>query len=105
EFADIDLDGDLDIVVGNDNAPNYLYINDGTGMFTRGETFGLRYAPTRNITIVDLNKDGYPDIVINNRGKQNEICINDGTGKFLKSKLFGGNADATIDVEGKDMDG
>ncbi|MDH3651623.1 MAG: VCBS repeat-containing protein, partial [Saprospiraceae bacterium] len=31
ELADLDNDGDLDIAVGNDMAPNYIYKNDGNG--------------------------------------------------------------------------
>ncbi|MFZ9047032.1 MAG: FG-GAP repeat domain-containing protein, partial [Cyclobacteriaceae bacterium] len=49
ELADFDADGDLDIAVGNDMAPNSLLFNDGDGNFTNGESFGMTYSPTRNL--------------------------------------------------------
>ena len=33
ELADLDGDGDLDIAVGNDLAPNRVFLNDGNGRF------------------------------------------------------------------------
>ena len=72
ELADFDRDGDLDVAVGNDMAPNTLYFNDGKGNFSRVGTFGQLYSPTRNLTVFDLDKDGDTDILITNRGAENE---------------------------------
>ena len=58
ELADLDNDGDLDIVVGNDMAPNAIYLTDGKGNFQRNGNFGNNYAPTRNLTLNDIDKDG-----------------------------------------------
>ena len=52
ELSDFDGDGDLDIAVGNDKAPNYIFINDGNGNFIKSNTFGRPYSNTRNITSV-----------------------------------------------------
>ena len=40
ELSDFDSDGDLDIAVGNDKAPNYIFLNDGNGNFKRSSSFG-----------------------------------------------------------------
>jgi hypothetical protein len=63
-LADLNGDGTLDLVVGND-APDekVIYFNDGKGNFTLAGTFGDALWPTRNVTVVDLNGDGSPDIV------------------------------------------
>ena len=36
--GDLDGDGDLDVVVGNDGEANLLWLSDGAGVFTRGQT-------------------------------------------------------------------
>src|SRR6185369_12232251 len=47
-LADIDRDGDLDVVVGNDAPdPKRVYANDGKGNFTLLSTFGHPEWPTR----------------------------------------------------------
>ena len=93
ELADFDGDGDLDIAVGNDMAPNYILINDGKGYFTKGSSFGETYGHTRNIVVVDIDNDGDKDILITNRGSENEICLNDGNGIFSKVIGFGNKKD------------
>lgn len=72
-MADIDLDGDLDIYVGNDTVPNFLYINDGTGKLTEvalksGSALSDRGTPdgSMGVDIVDFNLDGRPDIWVAN---------------------------------------
>jgi hypothetical protein len=68
-LADIDRDGDLDIIVSND-APDrkVVFLNDGKGHFTETATFGRPNWTTRYVTLADLNGDGYPDIIVANRG-------------------------------------
>jgi hypothetical protein len=68
-LADLDRDGDLDIVVSNDSPDRKLvYLNDGKGRFTEAGTFGSPAWETRYVTLADLNGDRYPDIVAANRG-------------------------------------
>lgn len=84
-LADLDRDGDLDIVVSND-APDrkLVYVNDGKGKFTDHGTFGDPKWTTRYVTLVDLNGDGAPDIIAANRGQNvpSFICWNDGKARF-----------------------
>ena len=58
--ADIDLDGDLDVVVGLSSLPNIVLRNNGDGTF-----FLLQPFPTvtgaRDFTWADLDLDGDPD--------------------------------------------
>jgi hypothetical protein len=99
-LADIDRDGDLDIIVSNDSPDRKLvYLNDGKGHFTEASTFGSPNWSTRYVTLADLNGDGYPDIVATNRGDYPDlvngkpgpgpknptpsfVCLNDGKGHF-----------------------
>ena len=65
--ADIDLDGDLDIVYGG--GCHGLLINDGYGNFTNVEKFINNYNPGQNeggagvISLIDMNNDKYPDLL------------------------------------------
>ena len=67
-LGDIDGDGDLDVVVGNDMAPNHIFKNDGKGHFIKGNDFGETYAPTRNLVLSDIDKDGDLDILLHWEG-------------------------------------
>ena len=84
--ADLDLDGDVDVYVGNDTVANFLYRNDGTGKF---EEVGLISGTALNQTgtpdgsmgvdVGDFNLDGRPDLwVVNFERESNALYRNDG---------------------------
>lgn len=104
EPADLDGDGDFDIAVGNDSAPNQILLNDGTGRFEIGSTFG-EISSIRSLTVADMDRDGDLDILSTCRGMQNWLYLNDGNGNFLQSKPFGTERDSTIDVAVVDWNG
>jgi hypothetical protein len=120
-LADIDRDGDLDIIVSND-APDrkLVYLNDGQGHFTEAGTFGSPNWSTRYVTLADLNGDGYPDIVAANRGdypdlvdgKPGEgprvptpsfVCLNDGKGHFPSCEAL--PTESATSIVAADLDG
>ncbi len=70
--ADVDLDGDIDVYIGNDTVPNFFYMNDG-GHLTEialksGTALSDRGIPdgSMGVDIVDFNLDGRPDIWVAN---------------------------------------
>lgn len=86
-LVDIDADGDLDVVVSNDEPdPKLVYLNNGDGRFVVGSNFGRGDWPTRHVRVTDLNNDGQPDIIIANRTGDssgfNYVCLNRGAGRF-----------------------
>lgn len=103
-LADLDGDGDLDIAVGNDRTRNLVFLNDGSGRFEPGATFGTP-SPTRSLTLADLDGDGHTDILVVNRRRQNFIFFGDGSGAFGDGVPFGSGEDSTIDVAAADLDG
>ena len=67
-LVDLDGDGDLDVVISNDTpSPKLVYLNDGTGHFTVGSTYGRPEWQMRNATVANMNGDGRPDIITANR--------------------------------------
>ena len=59
-FADIDNDGDLDLFVSVYDAPNLLYVNDGTGVFSeQAKDRGLAYVGASvMMSFADYDGDG-----------------------------------------------
>jgi hypothetical protein len=105
-LADLDLDGDLDIVVSNDEPDHKLiHKNDGKGNFTVAGSFGEPKWSTRYVTVTDLNNDRYPDIVVANRGQPSFVCRNDGKAQFPRCEQLPTQSATSIAAADFDGDG
>ncbi len=70
-FADVDGDGDLDLIVTSLGQGNVIFLNDGKGHFTLDKHSGLEGKNgSMTITLADINGDGYPDLYIANYKKK-----------------------------------
>lgn len=92
-LADIDKDGDLDMVLGNETPPNALYLNDGNGNFSNHSDRLDLVTPleTREVHLRDFTGDGHMDILFfnltsNNSGWEKNprvrLLVNDGRAHF-----------------------
>jgi len=68
-WSDIDNDHDLDLFVGNDSTPNFLFLNLGNGKFEeKGFLSGLAasgdggFQASMGIDVADYNNDGLMDV-------------------------------------------
>ncbi|MEM7165518.1 MAG: CRTAC1 family protein [Planctomycetota bacterium] len=115
-FLDFDLDGNLDLFVGNwyrsygwsyDAYPDRLYRGNGDGTFTdvtKSAGLSLETAagqrtscrPTFGVASVDWNNDGFPDLFACSYGRRwNQQWRNNGDGTFTElaeSTSFDGDA-------------
>jgi hypothetical protein len=96
DAADIDNDGDMDIIVGNvrflrnDPIENRVYVNDSSGNFTDATNSALasvvNIGNSFTIRFVDIDSDGDPDILSPNsnlnQGGIVDVWINNGAGVF-----------------------
>ena len=84
-IADLDQDGDLDILIANEHRPNILLINDGKGHFSNESKTRIPQVnhDSEDIGIADFDLDGDPDIiVVSEDDETNELYLNNGDGTF-----------------------
>jgi hypothetical protein len=92
--ADIDRDGDLDIVLANEFQANTILLNDGQGVFTKAQAGSLpqEVHDSEDVAIADFNADGFIDLIFCSEDDIHQGITNvhgyylgDGTGKFVEA--------------------
>ena len=83
-LGDIDNDGNLDIVCGNNGQRNLTYLGNGDGTFaTTGINIDTDMSGTWDLKLGDFDNNGTLDVVCGNRG-------------LKTSKTYSGNGDGTF---------
>ena len=102
--ADLDGDGDLDIITGSygSTQKNIWYENNGNQVFSPNDIEDDTHV-TFEIYPVDLDLDGDLDIIAGNQGNQNRKYENDGSGSFTASDIHT-DSQSTYGVHPVDLD-
>jgi hypothetical protein len=75
-IEDLDLDGDIDIVVANVGAPNAIFLNENNATTWKKFTLNEQKFSTYDIIVTDLNGDKRPDIIEANSDEVNLYYFN-----------------------------
>jgi hypothetical protein len=107
-LADIDGDGDLDVVLAVEWERNRILINNGHGVFSDESESRLPFSgfDSEDVGIADVDGDGDLDLVfVSEENHENELFLNNGNGIFTRagerlSNLWGvSNALHVADVD------
>ncbi len=103
-LGDIDLDGDLDLIVSGTGANLTLYTNNGTGTFSMKKIFGISFQQS-SIAFGDIDNDDDLDFIVSGSGHFDSYT-NNGTGDFsMKTNIGTVNGTSSIVLGDTDNDG
>ncbi|MEW6087760.1 MAG: FG-GAP-like repeat-containing protein [bacterium] len=85
EFADLDNDSDLDLILNYKNGTSVFYENNGHGQFTVLSDTGVEITGglSRDIKAFSFRNNIFNDVLISREGGQNKYFQNAGIGKFI----------------------
>lgn len=77
-WSDFNLDGYLDLFIGNEMHPCELYLNNSNGTFTNitKEAVVNLTAFVKSVATGDVNNDGYPDLYVSVLNGNNALYVN-----------------------------
>ncbi len=84
--ADIEADGDLDVVLGSESGPGLVLRNNGDGTFATIQPFA-DIAGIRQFVWVDLNGDGNPDAALIDGSGRLRVFLNERSARFQETAL------------------
>lgn len=112
-FADVDGDGDPDVLITGENSSNLpiskLYTNDGAGIFTEMQGTPFEGVFLSSIAFADMDGDNDLDVLITGQNSSLtptlKLYTNDGTGTF--TELLGTSFDEVVysSIAVADVDG
>jgi serine/threonine protein kinase len=103
--VDVDGDGDLDVLLGNQGSPSRVLLNAGDGTFPMSIELPGGSAFTYSLAAADVDGDGDFDVLLGNWGSPNQVLLNAGDGTFPTSVELPGGSAYTYSLAAADVDG
>ena len=105
-LGDLDGDGDIDAFVANDSSNDEIWLNNGSGTFSRHQSFSNTLS--KAVELGDLDGDGDLDAFVGAGssccgGQTDSVWLNDGSGTFSRSQTL--PRAQTVDLALGDLDG
>jgi len=107
ELADVDNDGDLDLITVNNGSNNIsVLLNNGNGVFATPINYPVQLQPG-SVTPAHLNNDGFIDLVVTNRASDSiTVLLNQGGGMYtVRANYAAGDIPRDQAVGDLDRDG
>lgn len=101
--ADVEMDGDLDVVLGVSGGPTQVLRNNGDGMWTPLDIFAAA-SDVQAFAWADLDADGDPDAVLQTP-RSLHVFMNNRAGAFVPAPSLPVNGSRTMTVADLDADG
>lgn len=104
ENADLDQDGDIDIVTCDTSGNSFsVLLGNGDGTFQPSVGYPMGVGP-RGLALLDANGDGYVDVATANVGSDNiALRLGNGDGTFGPAVFFGGDVTGEWALAAADM--
>ena len=104
--ADVDDDGDMDVISGQDRSVLALYRNNGDGTFAVPETFSAPgFAYLLCLEIADVDSDGDPDVLASYNDDEIIWHENDGAGDLTTKHIITAQMGYPSSIYATDVDG
>ena len=112
-LGDFNNDGAIDAITGgwrwdgSTQCPNHLWLNDGTGHFTRSQGLDEGSSHVHGLAAGDLNGDGWLDLVmgLQDSYRSGRIYLNNGAGRLVAGSNISGQRGEGVGLADFDGDG
>lgn len=105
QLADVNGDGNLDLISSDTSVLNKLQLGDGTGSFGPSTTIVEGLVTTYGLASADFNNDGLADLALGAGFGEAKVLLSNGDGTFQVSFSFSDAGGGQIGVQAADLNG